>query len=424
MIAQGQFINALLTTKDTSILTLNNIGVEFFSDYVKEFTFIKNHIDTYGNIPDEATFVDKFPDFDLLPVTESIDYLVDELYEDRNKRKLATTFNKVRELLQNDKTDEAVQLYLNSASSFESAKHLNATNIIKDISRYDDYLARCGNINAFFVKTGLAELDKLIGGWDRLEEYATIVARTNMGKTWLLLFFAYNAAKQGLKVGIYSGEMSANKIGYRIDTFASHISNYELTHGNSNSQVEYAKYFSNIKNIFTNDILVLTPNDVGGPCGITALNAFIQKYKLDILFIDQHSLLEDDRHAKTPVEKAANISKDIKLLQVKSQIPIITVSQQNRTKSDNGVDTTMIAQSDRIGQDSTTVIFFEQDNGVAKIQLIKARDAANCKKLSYAWDIDHGVFSYIPVNDGDTTDKQQCADLKKEFDECSGANEF
>ena len=152
MIAQGQFINALLTTKDTSILTLNNIGVEFFSDYVKEFTFIKNHIDTYGNIPDEATFVDKFPDFDLLPVTESIDYLVDELYEDRNKRKLATTFNKVRELLQNDKTDEAVQLYLNSASSFESAKHLNATNIIKDISRYDDYLARCGNINAFFVK--------------------------------------------------------------------------------------------------------------------------------------------------------------------------------------------------------------------------------------------------------------------------------
>ena len=47
----------------------------------------------------------------------------------------------------------------------------------------------------------------------------------------------------------------------------------------------------------------------------------------------------------------ANISKDIKNLQVMSRIPIISVSQMNRTKNDDGEqDTTQIGLSDRIGQ--------------------------------------------------------------------------
>ena len=33
-----------------------------------------------------------------------------------------------------------------------------------------------------------------------------------------------------------------------------------------------------------------------------------------MLCIDQHSLLEDDRNARNPVEKASNISKDLKNL--------------------------------------------------------------------------------------------------------------
>ena len=53
---------------------------------------------------------------------------------------------------------------------------------------------------------------------------------------------------------------------------------------------------------------------INGPAGVSALRAFIEKEKLDILFVDQHSLLEDDRKAKNPVDKAANISRDLKNL--------------------------------------------------------------------------------------------------------------
>ena len=79
-----------------------------------------------------------------------------------------------------------------------------------------------------------------------------------------------------------------------------------------------------------------------------------------------------------------NISKDLKKLQVMKKIPIISVHQQNRTSSDDGdFNTTQIAGSDRIGQDSTMVIFLEKKDDVMKLHLKKSRDSENNKVLTY-----------------------------------------
>ena len=152
-----------------------------------------------------------------------------------------------------------------------------------------------------------------------------------------------------------------------------------------------------MKNKISGSIKVLTPNMIGGPATVSTLKAFIEKENLDMLCIDQHSLLEDDRHAKTPIEKAANISRDIKNLQVIERIPIITVSQQNRESTEQGLSTKFIAQSDRIGQDSTTVIFLEQKDNILTMTLAKSRDSESYKKLQYAIDLDKGIFTYIPT---------------------------
>ena len=79
------------------------------------------------------------------------------------------------------------------------------------------------------------------------------------------------------------------------------------------------------------------------------------------------------------------------------RIPIIAVSQQNRNSTENGVDTTHIAQSDRIGQDSTVILNFEQDGKVLTMHILKSRDSVVGKKLQYAIDLDKGVFEYLPA---------------------------
>ena len=414
---QTQFLNYLLSTKDSSLLLVNNIDKEFFSDYPEEYEFITEHLNNYGNIPDITTFASRFPDFDFISVTEPPNYLIDRLYEDRNARKLSSLFNKIRQQYNDGDIDLAMNTYLSSTDDIAKAKHIESVDLLKDHSRYDDFIDRADDWKKFFVKTGFPELDEIIGGWDRQEELATIVARSNQGKSWILLKCACAAAEQGLRVGIYSGEMSARKVGYRVDTLLGHISNTALVKGDISIQNEYKQYLDKLSDSLSGVMKVLTPNMIGGPAGVTALRAFIEKDKLDILFVDQHSLLEDDRKAKNPVEKASNISKDLKNLQVLKQIPIISVSQQNRASTENGVGLEHVAQSDRIAQDSTIVLFFEQKDGIITMHLIKSRDSANMKDLSYAVDLNRGIFTYIPMSeDGDEVSADKVQDLIDEYE--------
>ena len=370
----------------------------------------------YGNVPDINTFASEFPHFDFIQVNESPSYLIDKLYEDRNARKLSTLFNKIRQEFNDGDIDKAMNTYISSMNDIAKAKHIESIDLLRDTSRYDAFIDRADDWKKFFVKTGFSELDEIIGGWDRQEELATIVARSNMGKSWILLKCACAAAEQGLNVGIYSGEMSERKVGYRVDTLIGHISNTALTKGNIEVQNEYKQYLDSLPNKFTGTMKVLTPNMIGGPAGVTALRAFIEKDNLDILFVDQHSLLEDDRKAKNPVEKASNISKDLKNLQVLKQIPIISVSQQNRASTENGVGLEHIAQSDRIAQDSTIVLFFEQKDGIITMHLVKSRDSANMKDLSYAVDLNRGIFTYIPTENDALENGDQIQNLLDEYE--------
>lgn len=410
-------LNYILQTGDTSLLMVNSIDDSFFSDYPEEYNFIRNHLSQYGQVPDKLTFANQFEDFDWIEVNENPNYLIDELYRDRNKRTLAKVFNGVRDRINSGDVEGAMALFTSSSQDLVASTHIDSVDIIRDQTRYDAYLERTQDFNKFYVKTGFKELDELIGGWDRLEEYATIVARPGVGKSWVLLRCAMSAAEQGLRAGLYSGEMSETKVGYRFDTLAGHISNSGIIHGNSELMNSYKAFLDSIESRFTGTLKVITPKMIKHAATVTDLEAFIEKEKLDILFIDQHSLMEDQRKAKDPVTRAANISKDLKNLQVLRRIPIITVSQQNRNMVDDDsvIDVSHIAQADRIGQDSTVVVFLEQKNHVLTMHLAKSRDNGAGVKLKYAIDLDKGIFQFIP-NEDDALNGSACDELRNEFE--------
>lgn len=399
---QLQFLNRVLSSKDSSLIELNNLTKDYFCEYKDEFSFIKSHLDLYSNICDLPTFLSHFPNFEVIEVLESDEYLIKALIDDYNARKMSDTFNAIKPLVISGQIDKAIDLYKQMGESLNKGVSLKTVDVLHDTSRYDRYLDKTDNFNKYYISTGFPELDEVIGGFDRQEELATIVARTNYGKSWILLKCATSACEQGLRVGLYSGEMSADKVGYRADTLIGHISNGALTHGNVEYQVEYKRYIDSLQERFPNSVLkVLTPDSINGPADVNALKVFMEKERLDILFVDQLSLLEDMRRGRNDIEKAGNIIKDLKNLQVMKHIPIICVSQQNRTASENGVDTTQIANSDKIGQYSTVVVFIEKKDFVMKLTLVKSRDSENGKVITYNVDLNKGQFTYVPnENDG------------------------
>lgn len=393
---QNQMLNYILSTKDSSIITLNGLTAEYFSDYASEYNFIKSHLNKYNTIPDLETFLNVFPDFKITTVGEPVDYLLSELMRDKNKRFLAENYRAARGLIIDGKVEEAMAILKKASEESTEFISLNAIDLMHDKSRFDSYVDKIDNFDKYFITTGFKELDTIFGGWDTNEDVATIVARNGVGKSWILNKCAAAAALNGKRVGLYSGEMSEDAVGYRIDTLVGHISNGALVHGGSSVKNEYKKFLDKLSSECKGNLFVLTPKQIRGRATVSALRAFVEKYNLDILFIDQHSLLEDERGGKTDVAAASNISTDIKMLQTTKRIPIVCVAQQNREKVEGGFSTTQIARADKIAQDSSIIIFLERKDDLMRLHVEKSRQSGAGQILSYRIDLNRGIFDYIP----------------------------
>lgn len=410
---ETQFLNYVLDRKNYNIVILNNIDNSYFAKYKDEFNFIDEHYSQYKVVPDKATFINKFPDFQFTEVNETEKYLIQALDEERTYNKMVPILNNTVAKAKSD-SRTAVEYLLNEVSNLSKNTGFEAIDLVKSADkRLNEYLERTKHKNKYYVTTGFQELDEIIGGWDRKEEYGVVTARTGKGKSFLISYFALHCAKLGLKVGIYSGEMSDTKLGFRIDTLYSHISNYSIMKGDKAVEEEYRKSIENFKNI-EGSIYVCTPQMLDGFATVGKLKAFIEKYNIDILFIDQISLMEDMRNNRVRFEKFESISKDIKSLQVDLQIPIIIAAQLGRgMEKDEDPDTTNIALSDRIAQDATLIISMQRKESTVILQVMKSRDGSSGNKLYYNWDVDKGIFNWIPAENDALKGKSRTTECEK-----------
>lgn len=399
---EEQIINKILNNKDFSIIEKNNLNEIHFISCSKEFIYIKNHYNMYHSVCDRESFQIIFKDFPIIEVNETDSYLLDELFKNYKRSEIIKTYNNIKDNLLNNDIDIAINKLKNLTNNIDIVgTGLKSIDLFKDTSRYEEYLKVSENKDNFFISTGFKELDNIIGGIDKKEELAVIIARTNRGKSWILLKIATYMASQGLNVGLFSGEMTARKVGYRMDTLLGNINNGGIIHGNKMFQEEYKKYIDKLKD-YKGSLKVITPQDFDGPVGVNALSSFIEKENLDVLFIDQIPLLEDDRGAKNSVDKLTNISKDLKLLQVLKQIPIISVAQQNRQDSEKenvtiGAET--VSGAYRISQDATLMLGItrdKKDESLLTIHILKTRDSVAGGKITYKTDLNKGLFYYIP----------------------------
>ena len=395
-----QVLNRVLDNNSIQLLTFNNITEDYFTTYKDQYKFIINFYNKYNKVPSKETIQSQFVNnFEWLTVSDPDDFLIDRLKEEKQFRDFYSKIKEAVNYMTDGKTDKAIEIMQIATQQATVNKQHKCIDLIGDVKeRYDGYIERVNNPNKSFVSTGLKELDDILGGWDLLNESATICARTGIGKSWMLIYFAAHAAKEGLRVGYYSGEMETDLVGYRLDTFLGGIANGSLTHGNENIKDKYKNYVDTLNTVIKGHVYCITPDDFDGRVTISKLKAFIEKYDIQMLCVDQFSLLDDERGAKTPREQYMNLSKDLRALQRLKKIPILSAVQLNRFDDRDGQSPTTknIAESDRIGQDSTTVLIVERKNDNLILTIDKSRNAKSGDKLTYFWNTNMGILNYIP----------------------------
>ena len=418
-----QILNKIISTKDISIITDNNLTIDYFLEYEDEYSFIKEHFDNYKNVPDTETFINRFPDFELLEVNESDRYLVDAIREEYLYSKSVPVIKKAAELLKSD---------ANEASRYLQSELVNLTpnyttpyvDIIHSNSRVEMFEDKSNNKDKWFIPTGFEELDDIIYGWQCGEEFVVIFARTGIGKSWVLVKTVQHAWEIGKNVGYVSPEMSADKIGYRFDTLNNHFSNMALVRGDKSkvSIDEYKQYNEKLAE-HNNSILVSTPMDFNKQVTVGKLRTFVQANNLDMLAIDGITYMTDERYKRgdNKTTSLTNISEDLMALSCELKIPILVVVQSNRGGTEKDTpDLEDIRDSDGIAHNATKVISLNQKEEALVMKIKKNRDGKIGDKLTYLWDIDLGEFTWMPGDcDSATIERkeQKREEVKKEYKE-------
>lgn len=406
-----QVLSKVINTGSTTILDDNLLDESYFVGYEAEFQFIQDHVKEYGNVPDRATFLGKFPDLELVEVTESDRYLVDTIREENLYYRAVPIMQKVAELLQGD-ANAAAEYMMNAVKELQPNYGLNGVDIVHNgQDRYDKFVERKEHQEKWFFTSGFPELDDQIHGIQRGEEFFVIVARTNQGKSWVLEKMCTHVWQTGFNVGYISPEIGADSIGYRFDTLFNHFSNKDLVWGKDG--IDEDMYSGYIDQLATNEakFIVSTPEDFDKRITVSKLRNWIKQYKLDLVAIDGITYMSDERYKRgdNKTTTLTNISEDLMSLSMEMGVPILAVVQANRTGvvekgSDDTPELESIRDSDGISHNASKVLSINQKEfGILTMTVKKQRNGIVGQKLTYNWDINIGEFQYVPPLDDDDT---------------------
>ncbi len=269
------------------------------------------------------------------------------------------------------------------------------------------------------VGTGFTQLDRVTNGWQP-SDLIIIAARPGMGKTAFVLTIARNAAIDFKKpVAVFSLEMSAIQLVTRLLSAEAQLPGDKLRKGDL-SQEEYQQLNSKIDTLRNAPLYI----DDTPSLSVFELRAKARRLKaqhdIQLIIIDYIQLMSGgiERSQGNREQEISNISRSLKSLAKELGIPVIALSQLNRSVENRPSKKPLLSdlrESGAIEQDADMVLFiyrpeyYKQDKdaagenlqGVAEISIAKHRNGAlhdiNLRFINeYAKFVDRDSDDFIP----------------------------
>ena len=276
---------------------------------------------------------------------------------------------------------------------FEIAERGNRNMVFAEMSdlvkqTYDELDKRSqGGGGITGVSSGFRELDNLTAGLQN-GELIIIAGRPSMGKTAFALNIAeHTALADENPVAIFSMEMSASSLAQRMISSLGRVNAHSIKTGQLEerdwNRVDGA--IQQIKNapIYIDDTPSLTPIE------LRARARRIQREKgLSLIVIDYLQLMSVHGNKENRATEISEISRNLKALARELNIPIIALSQLNRSveqRTDKQPQMSDLRESGAIEQDADLIAFIYREEvydpdtdkkGVALINVAKQRNGS------------------------------------------------
>jgi replicative DNA helicase len=235
------------------------------------------------------------------------------------------------------------------------------------------------------VPTGFADLDELTNGLHG-GQMIVLAARPAIGKSTLALDIARSASiKHGLASVIFSLEMGRNEITMRMLSAEARVSLQNMRSGTMTDDEwnRLAKRMSEISEapLYIDDSPNMNMMEIRSKC-----RRLKQRNELRLVIIDYLQLMSSGKRVESRQQEVSEFSRQLKLLAKELDVPVIAISQLNRSpeqRSDKKPMLSDLRESGSIEQDADMVIllhredFYEKDHprqGEADLIVAKHRN--------------------------------------------------
>jgi replicative DNA helicase len=235
------------------------------------------------------------------------------------------------------------------------------------------------------LATGYVDLDRMTSGLQP-SDLIIVAGRPAMGKTSLATCMAEYVALEGKKsVAVFSMEMSASQLAFRLISSLGRIDQQKLRTGNLDDddwpKVSHAITRLADAKIFIDDTPALSPVELRSRCRRLA-----REHGLGLIVIDYLQLMAVPGTKENRATEISEISRSLKALAKELNVPVIALSQLNRgleSRTDKRPVMSDLRESGGIEQDADVIMFVYRDEyydpdsadkGIAEVILSKQRN--------------------------------------------------
>ncbi len=236
------------------------------------------------------------------------------------------------------------------------------------------------------VPTGYSEIDKMTAGLQK-SDLIILAARPSMGKTSFAMNIAQHAALvEKIGVAVFSLEMSKEQLVMRLMSSVGHIDSQRIRTGKLHSD-DWPKLTRAVGMLSKAPIYI----DDTPAISVLEMRAKIRRlasqYDIGLVIVDYLQLMRG-RNAENRTQEISDISRSLKALAKEHDIPVIALSQLNRSLESRTDKRPMMAdlrESGAIEQDADVICFIYRDEvynksednpdrGIAEIIIGKQRN--------------------------------------------------
>jgi replicative DNA helicase len=407
MSTEAKLLGSIIHVRDLSPLFERNVSDAWFPDEEDKrvWTFLRSHFAKYAECPSVEVVKANFPAYQIHELTDSVDYLLDDLLDKRRKNSITATIRTAVEEIQNNKDHESALMVIQGGIIRLEEEGLNKTSDVNLVqtteSRWEDYNFRKNNPGLLGVATGFPTIDAVTNGLQK-GQLIVVVATPKTGKSTLALQIANNIHKQGLSPMFQSFEMTNREQQDRYDSMRAQVSHNRLITGSLNTEEE--KRYKDSLDKMSEDEANFWLVDSAHGITVSAIQSKVQTLQPDVIFIDGVYLMMDEQTGESNTPQAlTGITRSLKRLAQRMNKPVVITTQALNWKTKKGkVSTDSIGYSSSFLQDADVVFGLErEDENVDDTRILKVMAARNSGNVeaSLMWDWATGMFREMNSDD-------------------------